>query len=116
MSKKHYVTGKELHQEFQLSLEQDKPTDKLFKMFELIATRYSSKFNNLCDLDRNSCINYATMEAYLKWKEYNIERSDNIFSFYTEMIKNDLATSFNLIHKNSHRNISIDVLFTNQNT
>lgn len=115
MSKKHYVNQKDFHKEYEISLEQNKPTDKLLQMFELIATRYSSKYDNLCDLDKNSCINYATMEAYLKWKSYDKNRSSNIFAFFTEMIKNDLISSYNNIHKNSHRNISIDVLFTNKN-
>lgn len=115
MSKNYYVKANEFHQEYENSLAINSPTPKLLEMFTLIATNYSSKFNNVCDLDKNSCINYAVSEAYLKWKEYDRKRSDNIFAFFTQMIKNDLTGSYNNIHKNSHRNISIDVLFENKN-
>lgn len=114
MSKNYYVNPDDFHKEYESSLLVDKPTDKLLEMFELIASNYSSKFNNCCDLDKNSCINYAVSEAYLKWREYDKTRSNNIFAFFTQMIKNDLTASYNQINKNSYRNISIDSLFTNQ--
>lgn len=114
MSKKYYVKPEEFHKEYEASLLIDKPTDKLLKMFELIASNYSSKFNNSCDLDKNACINYAVSEAYVKWREYDKTRSNNIFAFFTQMIKNDLTSSYNQINKNSYRNISIDSLFSNQ--
>lgn len=114
MSKRNYVKPEEFHNEYDESINQDKPTSKLLEMFELIATNYSSKFNNCCDLDKNSCINYAVSEAYVKWREYDRTRSNNIFAFFTQMIKNDLTSSYNQINKNSYRNISIDSLFSNQ--
>lgn len=110
---KHYIKAKDFHNEYNLSLQQNKPTDKLLKMFFMIAERYSSKFNNLCDTDANSCINYAATEAYYKWKEYDINKSENIFAFFTQMIKNDLTAHYNLINKNSYRNVSIDAIFIN---
>ena len=115
MSKKYYIKQEDFHKEYEKSLIIDKPTNKLLDMFLLIAENYSSKFNNCCELDKNSCINYAAMEAYSKWKEYDKKRSENIFAFFTQMIKDDLTISYNNINKNSHRNISIDVLFENKN-
>lgn len=113
-NKKHYIKSDDFHKEYLESEKIDKPTNKLIEMFTKIATRYSSKYNNIAKLDSDSCINYAVMEAILKWKEYDKTRSNNIFAFFTQMIKNDLFTQYNLIFKNSHKNISIDVLFTNK--
>jgi hypothetical protein len=112
MAKKFYLTNKDFYDEYIVSYNQGKPTNKLIKMFELIATNYSSKFNNLCELDKNSCINYAVSEAYLKWKTFDIEKPESIFSFFTQVIKNDLTISYKNIMRNSHLNISIDYLFT----
>ena len=114
-NKKIYLKPEDLRTEYEKSLVQNKPTEKLIEYFYLIARRYSSKFNNLCELDTESCVSYAVSEAWQKWNKYDPERSDNCFSFYTQMLKNDLFAAHNDIKKNSHRNISIDVLFENTN-
>lgn len=114
-TKKLYLKPEDLHNEYEKSLELNKPTDKLIEYFYLIATRFSSKYNNLCELDTDSCINYAVSEAWQKWSKYDKTRSNNVFAFFTQIIKNDLYFAHNEIKKNAYRNISIDVLFENTN-
>lgn len=116
MAKNHYVKAEEFHKEYELSLTDNKPTRKLLLMFEKIAKHYSTKFRGKCKLDVDSCVNYALTEAWLKWKKYDKERSNNIFAFFTKMIANDLTTHHNKITKNSNLHISLDALFSNNSS
>ncbi len=108
----YYVKPEDFHTEYTLSEQKGKPTDKLIKMFEKIAIGYSKRYRgNKIDID--ACVNYATFEAWKKWDKYNKERSSNIFAFFTQMIKNDLAQHHNKIFHKKELYISIDSLFTN---
>lgn len=109
--KRFYVKPQNFHYEYNLSLKDDKPTPKLLEYFELIARGWSSKYDNLAKLDVDSCVNYAVTEAWLKWKEYDKKISENIFAFFTQMIKNDLTAHYNNIRKHSKKNISLDVIY-----
>jgi hypothetical protein len=112
---KHYIPPEKFHAEYQLSKEKGEPTRKLLLMFERLATKYSTKFRCRNKLDLDSCINYALTEAWLKWDRYDPARSSNIFAFFTEMIKNDLASHHKIITKHKDH-ISFDVLFSNNNS
>lgn len=108
----NYIEPEDFHAEYSLSEKAGKPSIKLMLMFEKIARGYSRKFysNNRCDTDAG--ISYASTEAWLKWNKYDKERSDNIFAFFTQMIKNDLKTYYNKITKYNKRNISLDAVFS----
>ena len=112
---KNYVPAKDIEAEYQASISLGQPTDKLLVMFKKIATGFISTYNPRNVTDKNACINYAVSEAWRKWDKYNPERSDNVFSFYTTMIANDLRNHYKEITKGKSRNISIDALFSNQN-
>lgn len=85
-------------------------------MFEKIAKHYIPIYRSKNKQDNNACINFATTQAWLKWDKYDRERSDNIFAFFTKMIKNDMALHHNTITKGKNRNISIDALLNSVNT
>ena len=108
-----YVTPKEFLFEYNKSIDVGKPTDKLVILFTRIAKNFATTFDykNKCDLD--ACVNYAVSEAWQKWSKFDSEVSDNIFSFYTTMISNDLKIHFKYITKGKFVNISIDALFEN---
>jgi len=110
---KIYVTPKELFAEYNTSIENGKPTEKLVVLFTKIAKHFATTFNykNTCDL--NACVNYAVSEAWRKWDKFNPAVSDNVFSFYTTMISNDLRIHFNFITRGKNKQISIEVLFSN---
>lgn len=112
---KIYLKPNNFHEEYNKSIDQGKPSDKLIKMFELIAKRYITVYRQVNKIDNDACINYAVCEAWLKWDKYNPEFSDNIFSFFTKMIKNDMAQHYNKIKKGKDRNLSIDALLSNEN-
>lgn len=113
-NRNYYIQGSDFQNEYKLSQQQGEPTKRLISMFELIARRYSSKYNNLCQMDTESCINYAVMEAYSKWDKYDKNRSENIFAFFTQMIKNDLTAHYNELNGDNYRHVSIDAIFINR--
>jgi hypothetical protein len=111
--KKIYVTPKELLFEYDKSIEIGKPTEKLIVLFEKIAKHFGTVFDYKNKCDFNACVNYAISEAWLKWDKFNPEKSDNLFSFYTTMISNDMRYQYKLINKGKNIQISIDSLFSN---
>lgn len=108
----HYVPPEAFHKEYKLSQEKGEPTRKLLLMFEKIAKGYSSKYRFRNKLDIDACVNYALTEAWLKWDRYDPERSSNIFSFFTSVIKNDINQHYGTIMR-YRGHLSIDVLFSN---
>lgn len=112
-AKKNYIDAKEMQEEYDLSLQLGKPTDKLIGMFKKIATHFYGGFQSLNRLDDAAIISFAVSEAWKKWRKYDSQRSLNIFSFFTTVIANDLRTHYNKLTKNNHRHISIESLFLN---
>ncbi len=108
-----YCTPKELLEEYNKSAELGKSTDKLLVLFTKIAKHYSTTFDSKNKCDLNACINYAVSEAWQKWHKYNPEVSDNIFSFFTTMIDNDMKLHYKQITRGKSINISIESLFNN---
>lgn len=110
---KIYIQPKDLIAEFNKSVELGQPTNQLLVMFGKIAKNFCTQFEykNKCDMD--ACINFAVSEAWLKWNKYNSERSDNVFSFYTTMIANDLRLHYKQLTRGKSTHVSLDALFSN---
>lgn len=87
------------------------PSDKLILMFEKIAKNYATMFHNIAYHRLKECIQYATECAYIKWDKFDQNKSDNAFSFFTQMIKNDMLTHLKKLKGHEKRCISIDAIF-----
>lgn len=113
--RKYYVRPELFRKEYLKCRDEDKCSDKLIGYFGLIADKFiqGSKTRNMDDFEKDCCVSYATSEAYIKWKSFDIQRSDNIFAFFTQMIKNDIYYHFNTCFKRKH--ISIDQFIENMN-
>lgn len=109
--KKYYIKPEQFRKAYEESENLGKPTQTLIDYFEKIGKRYSTKYNNLAQIDVDGCVNYALMEAITKWQKYDRTRSTNLFAFFTEVIKHDLTIHYNYLKKNSRRNISLDVIY-----
>lgn len=114
-NKKYYVTPEEFHLEFKACLALDMPSPKLMVMFEKIARGRSRSFFSRNKIDTEAGISYAVTESWLKWKKYDINRSSNIFAFFTQVITNDLKTYYNKLQKYDKQNISLDAIFSGPN-
>lgn len=110
-----YLTPKDLKKEYDKSIADGKPSERLLLMFEKIAKHSSNAFPSRNQCDKDSCINYALTQAWLKWDKFDSTVSNNIFSFFTTMIMNDLRNEYNRLTQAKQRkkylHISIDALF-----
>lgn len=92
---------------FEASLKTGECNNDLLNDFRLISENFMVLYNLRDDHLKNAVINYAVCEAWRKWKTYNPDRSNNIFSFFTTMISNDLKIHYN--YMNHHRKTSISL-------
>lgn len=109
---KFYIKPEDFQQEYDKAILIDEVTPNLLKMFFTIAEKSSVllKLKNQQDID--ACVNFAVSICWAtKWKKYNIDRTSNIFSFFTTVILNDMRTHKNFIQKNKDSSISIDAIF-----
>jgi len=113
--KKIYAPPKQLFDAYEKSIDAGKCTDNLLKLFQKIARNFATKFRYINKCDEDACVSYAVTEAWLKWGSFNPEKSDNIFSFYTTMIANDLMAYYNKSNKGKKNLISLETLFSNEN-
>lgn len=111
-----YITPAQLYTEWLNSCKAGACTTKLLMYFEKIAKEYSKVFEYTNYQDRIAIINYAVAEAWQKWDKYDPERTNNIFAFFTQMIKNDLMIHYNYLTKGKATNISIEALYARHET
>lgn len=113
---KDYICNKDFYNEIIISLEQKKLTVTAQNMIILLANRVSRKMVYTNTDDRHDCISYALIDAFKYWHKFNPERSNNPFSFFTQVIKNGLAKGWNILHpKNSPKFISLDSGYSEDN-
>lgn len=107
-----YVSAKELYEEYNKSLQLGKCSDKLLLYFRRIAKRFASTFEYVNKADADAVVEYAVAEAWQKWDTFDPQKTNNIFSFYTTMLANDMKLHYKQLTKGKNLNISIESLFT----
>lgn len=112
-NKKHYVSKQSLQLAWNESYMQGKCSDTLLLMFRKIANHVATifVFNSL--LDKKAIIEAGVLIAWERWKTYNPEKTDNIFSYFTTIILNGMRGHYKEITKHKAINISIETLFAN---
>lgn len=107
----HYVTREEFRREYAKCLKMRKCSENLVRIFNRIAKRYSVYYIvNTCEKDRTAMINFAVSHAWRKWDRYN-ESEGELFSYFTQIIRNALNAQRNELYKNSDRHISIQQIY-----
>lgn len=109
---KIYVQPKDFQIEYNKSLENGTPTPRLLEFFQKIAKGFAPTLGTANKIDTDACINFAVTEAWLKWKKFDSEVSNNYFAFFTSMISNDLKQHYNELTHGNKKSISIESLFT----
>ena len=103
-----YCDPKELYAEIILSKENNKLTDRAVELLYTIAIESSKKLKYKDDDDRQDCIMFAMEDVLKYWRGFNPEKSNNIFAYYTQMIKNGFAKGWHKLHPiKSSQKISI---------
>lgn len=87
-TKNHYVTNAVLLPAVLEAKAEGKVTDKLIRMIQMIAERYSRKSNFVGYSFREDMVSAAMLNLSINALKFNPERSNNPFSFYTTAIHN----------------------------
>lgn len=94
-----YLHNKDLYYEIVVSKAQGKLTNKAKKMIEMLANRTIKKMRYWDEDDRLDCYQTGLLDLYSNWHNFNEEKTDNVFAYFTEIFKRALAKGFNEIYK-----------------
>ena len=88
---KFYLTNKEFYTEIVYSKAVGRLTSKAKLMLELLAKRTIKKMRYR-DIDlRNDCYQSGLLDIFDNWMDFNEEKGDNAFAYFTEIFKRGLA-------------------------
>jgi len=96
--KRKYLNNRDLREEIIKSKELDKLTPKALEFLMLLADRCSKKLSYRNPDDRADCIASAYMDLYRYWRNYDPNKSENAFAYFTEICKRGFAKGWNKLH------------------
>jgi hypothetical protein len=86
-----YIDQKKLFEEIIKSKEKNELTPEALNMLVLIAGELSKVLKFKYEEDRKDCIAFAIEDLIRYWRNFNPEKSNNAFAYYTQIAKNGLA-------------------------
>lgn len=107
-----YINPHKMRKVWDECKEKGECSPELLHYFQLIAENFSKVFWYTNEIDRLATINHALAEAWINWKKFDPERTENIFAFFTTCIANWMRQYYNHLTKNKERHISLDVLLS----
>lgn len=72
---------------------------KAVEYFMLLANRAIQKLTFSNPLDREDCIQSALLDLLRYWRNFNEEKSNNAFAYFTQIAKNGYAKEYKKIYK-----------------
>lgn len=93
--KKKYLSNKELYCELIVSKAKGKLTRSAEKMLILLAKNVIRKMYYADNDDRLDCLQSAYLDVFANWYNFDENKSDNSFAYFTEIIKRGLAKGWN---------------------
>jgi DNA-directed RNA polymerase specialized sigma subunit len=94
-----YVSNKELFREIVESKKQDELTPRAIELIIKMSNEISKLLKYKYPEDREDCIASGIADVMRYWKSFNPEKSENAFSYYSQVIKNGMAKTWNVIHE-----------------
>ena len=111
MKDKNYITNNDLHYQIMISKAMGKLTPEATNMFILMVNRISRRFYYKDPDDRRDCVQWALMNLFTQWYNYNEFITNNPFAYYTEIIKRGLAKGWEEVNKGRDQTISINNMY-----
>lgn len=100
----NYIDKEELLNEFKKSKEKGEMTDRFLELILIMVDNISNILSYKNEEDRKDCKSSAILDILKYWNKYDETKSDNIFAYFTQCIKNGLAKQFNILHPESKIN------------
>jgi hypothetical protein len=72
---------------------------RAIEYFILLANRAILKLTFSNPLDKEDCIQSALLDLLRYWRNFNEEKSNNAFAYFTQIAKNGYAKEYKKIHK-----------------
>lgn len=110
--KRFYINPVKMREVWEASKLNGECSLELLTYFQKIAFHFSNVFWYGDKYEKDSCINFALAAAWQKWDKFDPQRCENIFSFFTTMIANDIRLEWNSMTRNKDRHISLDALMS----
>jgi len=94
-----YLHNRDLYIEIIISKAQGKLTNRAKLMLELLAKRTIKKMRYYNNDDKLDCYQSGLLDMFSNWYNFNEDKSDNCFAYFTEVFKRGLAKGFNELHR-----------------
>lgn len=111
-----YLSNRDFYVEIIISKAQGRLTRKAEKMIELLAKKTIKKKTYKNNDDKMDCYQTGLLNMYQSWYNFNENKSDNAFAYFTEIFKRGLAQGFNQIYKKKGDNDNQIKLISIQNS
>jgi DNA-directed RNA polymerase specialized sigma24 family protein len=95
VAKKKYLSNKDLYCELIVSNAKGKLTREAERMLILLAKNVIKKMYYRDSDDKLDCLQTAYLNVFQNWYNFDENKSDNSFSYFTEIIKRGLAQGWN---------------------
>jgi len=97
--KKKYMSAKDLYIEILISKAMGKLTPRAVNMLILLAKKSQTKLYYRSIDDKNDCLQEAMYDVFRFWYNFDENKGENAFAYYTEIIKRGLAKGWNKMYK-----------------
>lgn len=97
--KKKYLSNKDLYCEIVYSKAKGRLTAKAAQMLVLLGKKAQTKMYYRNSDDKYDCLQTAMLSVFQNWHNFDENKSDNSFAYYTEIIKRGLAQGWNKMYK-----------------
>ena len=94
----NYVNRKELYNEIIVSLDKKQLSPRALELLMKMVKECARVLRYKDPEDKKDCMSEATLDILNYWNRFNPKKSDNAFSYYTQIIKNGLTKGFNKLY------------------
>jgi hypothetical protein len=102
----NYIDPKEFYDEMVISLEKDELTPRAVELCQLLIDRVSKCNHYDCIEDEEDCKAHAMFNILRYWRNFNPEKYDNPFNYFTSYAWTGLAQGWNTIHPEKERDFT----------
>lgn len=99
----NYIDPKEFYDEIVISLEKDELTPKAIEFCRLLIERVSRCNHYDSPEDAEDCKSHAMFNILRYWRNFNPEKYDNPFNYFTSYAWTGLAQGWNVLHPEKER-------------
>ena len=93
-----YLDNKALYVEIIISKGRGILTARAKEMLATLADRTIRKMKYQNEDDRDDCKQAGLLDMFSNWSNFNEEKSENAFAYFTEIFKRGIAKGFNELH------------------